>query len=180
VQSATASAQNATQPVLEMVADETVRIYVHVPEPEVSKVRPGTLATVRPEAYPDRQIPARITRMAGSLDSSTRTLLAEIELANADHLLNPDMFVKVTLTLQSHPDALVVPTSALIVEKDERAVFVVRQGKAEKLGVKTGFEGPDWTEIVEGLRGEEAVIVIGKENVSRGATVQIIARAGGA
>lgn len=51
VQSATSSAQDATKPVLEMVDDETVRIYVHVPEPEVAKLRPGTLATVRPEEH---------------------------------------------------------------------------------------------------------------------------------
>ncbi len=180
VQSATASAQDATQPVLEMVDDETVRIYVHVPEPEVVKVHPGTLATVRPEAYPNRQMLAQITRVAGSLDSSTRTLLAEIELANADHRLKPGMFVKVTLMLESRPDALVVPSSAVLVEKDERAVFVVREGRAEKRAVKTGFEGPEWTEIVEGLTGEEAVIVTGKENVSKGGAVQIVARGEGA
>jgi membrane fusion protein, multidrug efflux system len=180
MQSAAASAQGATQPVMEMVDDERVRIYVHVPEPEISKAHPGTEVTVRPEAYPNRQMLAQITRVAGSLDSSTRTLLAEIELANADHRLKPGMFVKVTIRLEARPDALVVPTSALMVEKDERAVFVVRDGKAEKLAVKTGFEGPEWTEIVGGLTGEEAVIVIGKERVSRGGTVEVVTRAGGA
>lgn len=123
---------------------------------------------------------ARITRLAGSLDPATRTLLAEIELANADHLLNPGMFMKVALMLESRPDALVVPSSAVIVEQDERAVFVVSEGKAQKRVVKAGIEGPDWTEIVEGLTGKEAVIVTGKENVSKGGAVQIVARAGGA
>lgn len=178
VQSATSSAQDATKPVLEMVEDETVRIYMHVPEPEVAKVHPGTLATVRPEAHPNKEMSARITRLAGSLDPATRTLLAEIELANADHLLNPGMFVKVRLMLESRPYALVVPSSAVLVEKDERAVFVVREGRAEKRAVKTGIEGPEWTEIVEGLTGGEAVIVTGKENVSKGGAVQIVSRAG--
>jgi len=179
MQSATSSAQGATRPVLELVNDGTVRISVQVPEAEVSKVQPGSEATVRPEAHPDLEIPSRITRMAGSLDTATRTLLAEIELANAEHRLKPGMFVKVILTLESHADALVVPTSAVVIEKDKRAVFVVRDGKAEKLVVKTGFEGPDWTEIVGGLAGEEAVVVNGKEDVSRGGTVQIIPGAGG-
>jgi membrane fusion protein, multidrug efflux system len=125
-------------------------------------------------------MPAQITRVAGSLDASTRTLLAEIELANADHRLKPGMFVKVTLRLEARSDALVMPTSALMVEKDERAVLVVHDGKAEKLAVETGFEGPEWTEIVGGLMGGEAVIVAGKERVSKGGTVEVITRAGGA
>ncbi len=178
VQSATASAQGTTRPVLDLVDDGAIRISIQVPEAEVSKVRPGTGAAVRPEAHPDLEIPARITRLAGSLDTATRTLLAEIELPNADHRLKPGMFVKVTLKLESRSDALVVPTSALVIEKDQRAVFVVRDGKAEKLAVKTGFEGPDWAEIIGGLTGQEAVIVTGKETVSKGEAVQIVAGAG--
>ena len=179
VQSATSSAQDSTRPVLEMVDDSKVRIHIHVPEAEITAVHPGTEAVIRPDAYSGEALRSAVARVAGSIDTSTRTLLAEIELPNVDQRLKSGMFVTVTLRLESHPDALVAPTRAVLANKDKRAVFVVRNGKAKKVAVETGFEGPDWTEIVKGLNGNEAVIVTGKESLKKGEAVQVVAGAEG-
>ncbi len=170
VQSAATSAQGATKPILALASDDRLRITVQAPEPDAPFVRPGSRAMVHAGA--DR-IAARVTRTAGALDPSTRTMLAEIDLPNPVHRLSPGSFLPVTLELQSRSGALAVPTSAVLFEKDKRSVFVVQGGKANKLSVKTGFEGPQWVEITGGLHGNEDVIVTGKENVSNGAAVQV-------
>jgi RND family efflux transporter MFP subunit len=173
VQSAANSAQGTTKPVLALADFDVLRISVQVPELDAPYVHAGTQATVRADALPRRVFRARVTRIAHALDPDTRTMLIEIDLPNPGHRLDPGMFVKVTLDLQAHPGALTVPTSAVVFNKDKRSVFVVQDGKAKSVNVKTGFEGPQWVEIVSGLTGGENVIVTGKENVSSGAPVQV-------
>jgi len=173
VQSAANSAQGTTKPVLALADFVVLRISVQVPELDAPYVHAGTQATVRADALPGRVFRARVTRIAHALDLDTRTMLIEIDLPNRQHRLDPGMHVKVTLDLQAHADALTVPTSAVVFNKDKRSVFVVKDGKAKSVNVTTGFEGPEWVEIVSGLTGNEAVIVTGKENVSSGAPVQL-------
>ncbi len=171
VQSAANSAQGSTKPVLALAGADAVRIAVQVAEPDAPFVRPGTRATIQAGSGTKRG--GAITRTSGALDMASRTMLSEIDLQNRDHSLSPGMFVKVTLDLEAHARALTVPTSAVVFEKDKRSVFIVEGGKAKKVNVKTGFEGPRWVEITVGLRGREDVIAVGKENVSSGSAVQV-------
>lgn len=173
VQNAANSAQGTTKPVLALVNAETVRITVQVAEAEAPLVHPGIQATVRADALPGNALQARVTRTTGALDPATRTLLTEIDVPNHSHVLQPGMLVKVTLDLEAHSNTLTVPTSAVVFEKDKRSVFVVEGGKAKKVSVKTGFEGSEWVEVVQGLTGREEVIVTGKENVSSGGNVAV-------
>ena len=83
------------------------------------------------------------------------------------------MMVRVRLSLEAHLRALTVPAGAVVFEKDKRSVFLVEDGKAKKASVRTGFEEPQWVEILQGLKGDEAVIVAGKETVSNGSKVQV-------
>ena len=69
--------------------------------------------------------------------------------------------------------ARTISVGAVIFDKDKRSVFVVEDGKAKKVNVKTGFEESQSIEIVEGLKGDEEVIIAGKENVGNGSQVQI-------
>jgi multidrug efflux pump subunit AcrA (membrane-fusion protein) len=42
--------------------------------------------------HPGRVFPARVSRTAGAVDPASRTLLTELELPNADHVLLPGTF----------------------------------------------------------------------------------------
>ncbi len=171
-QSAVNSAQGTTKPVLELIDAETVRITIQIPEAEAGFVSPGTQATLLSDALFGKMLQARVTRTSGAIDPATRTLSAEIDVPNHKHLLQSGMLVKVTLALQAHKNTLTVPTSAVVVEKDKRSIFVVEGSKAKKVSVQSGFEGAQWVEIVSGLTGNEDVIIMGKENVNNGSTIQ--------
>lgn len=172
VQSAVNSAQGGTKPLFALVNMDTVRILVQVSEPDAPYVHQGTKGTISTEVGP-RLLNARVSRVAGALDPSTRTMPAEIELRNPDHRLTGGMFVKVSLNLEAHHQALSVPAGAVLLEKDTRFLLLVKDGKADKVAVTTGFEGPQWIEIVKGLHGNEEVILAGKENVSPGLAVRL-------
>jgi hypothetical protein len=74
-------------PVLTMAEIDKLRIYVYVPEEEAGFIRVGTHAVVTAHSSDAEPIEARVARYANSLDLSTRTMLTEIDLNNAQHKL---------------------------------------------------------------------------------------------
>ncbi|HEY7532817.1 MAG TPA: hypothetical protein VH681_08595, partial [Nitrospiraceae bacterium] len=103
-----------------------------------------------------------------ALDPSTRSLLIEVDLSNHDHALQPGTFGELTLILNRKPHALVLPPSSIVVNGKGKSVFLVDQGRARSVPIKTGITNGQWTEIIEGLAGGEEVVVVGKSRLTNG------------
>ncbi|WP_447980529.1 efflux RND transporter periplasmic adaptor subunit [Candidatus Nitrospira bockiana] len=170
VQSAIRSATQST-PLLTIMDVEQVRVYVSVPQEAAFLAKPGTPASLTVHELPTRSFTGTITRTTEALDPATRTLLVEIDLPNADHALQPGMFVEVTLVLERRANALVLPPAALVTQNHSRSVFVVKDGRAHLTAVETGIDDGAWLEVVEGLSGEEDIVVVGKAGLTDGAIV---------
>jgi multidrug efflux pump subunit AcrA (membrane-fusion protein) len=80
----------------------------------------------------------------------------------------------VELHLQHHPNALAIPPAALVPSNNgqDKAVFVIDSGKAKLVPVKTGIDDGLWVEVLDGLGGEEDVVVVGKSGLTDGQAVQ--------
>jgi HlyD family secretion protein len=79
--------------------------------------------------------------------------------------------VEIEITVWSKPDVIQVPTSALFREGVAWAVFVVESGRAKTRRVEPGHRGPLQTEILEGLRPGETVIIHPGAAIRDGASV---------
>src|ERR1700746_773676 len=62
--------------------NQTVRVFVTVPEEFSSHVRPGTRASMDVLALPNRHFAASVTRTADSIDNTSRTLTVELDVPN--------------------------------------------------------------------------------------------------
>jgi membrane fusion protein, multidrug efflux system len=176
IQSATGSATQAV-PLFTIMDMETVRVYVSVPQEMAYMAKPGVPAVLRIAEIPDREFKGSITRTTEALDPATRTLLIEIDLPNPQHELQPGTFINVTLYLQEHPNALTVPPSAIVSggDKQSRFVFVVTGGTAHRTSIKTGIDDGRWIEVIDGLTGDEDIVVVGKAGLNDGQAVRISA-----
>lgn len=172
IQAATGSATQAA-PLFTIMDMDSVRIYVNAPQEAARFAKPGLPVTMTAREWSD-ELHASITRTTEVLDPATRTLLVEIDVPNKDHRLQPGMFVNVALHLQQHPNALAIPPASLVPSKNgqEKSVFVIDSGKAKLVPVKTGLDDGLWLEVVEGLTGEEEVVVVGKSGLTDGQAVQ--------
>jgi len=145
------------------VADfSKVRVEVFVPEPEVPLLKAGLAAEVKVDELPGKAFAGQVTRIAWSLDEATKTMPVEIELANPDGALRPGMFATAKIAVSQKPDALLLPSDALVVEKAKTSVFTLVDGKAKKMSVKVGFEDGRSFEVLEGVTAEAVVILTGK------------------
>ena len=88
-------------PLFSVAQVETVRVRVQIPENDAPWADAGDAASIRLRAVPGPAIEAQLTRISGSLDPSTRTMTAEMELKNQDRKIKllPGMFGEVTITL---------------------------------------------------------------------------------
>lgn len=111
-----------------------IRVSVRIPELEAPYVQRGTAVEVRADALPEEKFSGRVARSAGVVGQD-RSMLAEINLPNPSHKLQPGMFVRVSLALQTHRKVLAVPVAALLDEKGKYSVF---QGASWKSSEKAG------------------------------------------
>jgi RND family efflux transporter MFP subunit len=169
-----AATGSATQsiPLYTVMDLDTVRIYVSVPQEAALWANPGVPAVLTARELPGQEIRGAITRTTSALDPSTRTLLVEIDLPNQDHRLRPGMFVTATLILEEHPQALALLPAALVSDNTGTSVFVVERGTARRVAVKTWLDDGTWVEVIEGLRENMEVIVVGKTGLTDGQAVR--------
>ncbi len=150
-----------------------VRVQVAVPEMEVPYIKNGSPATVSLDELPGRAFPGTVTRFAHALDPATKTMVAEIELANPTGEIRPGAYANVQVEVQRKSEALLLPVQAVLIEKAGSSVFTVVEGKAKKVPVRTGFNDGVNLEITSGLPPEQSVILLGKQTVNEGQPVQL-------
>lgn len=150
----------------------TVRVQTGVPEMEVPFVREGKPVKVQIEELPGTAIQGQVSRFSYALNETTRTMLVEADLPNPDGMLRPGMYATVKIGVETHPDALLIPAEALVMEKTAAFVFKLAEGKAKKTPVTIGFNDGSNVELVKGVEPGESVIVAGKLTLADGQAVQ--------
>ena len=97
------------------------------------------------------------------VDATTRTLKARIELKNAGGRLVPGMFATIQFAPAHRRDTVLVPSEAVI-RTGKRTVVIVAQaeGRFAPIDVETGIESNGQTEIRNGVRAGDSVVVSGQ------------------
>ncbi len=150
-----------------------VRVQVAVPELESSLIATDQPVKFLVDGLPGRNFEGKVTRFSYSLDESSKTMLAEIELPNPNLELRPGMYATVKIGIERKEDALLVPVEALVVEKAGASVFTVADNKAKKVPVKTGFNDGTKAEILSGIKADQAVVLVGKKTPADGQPIQV-------
>ena len=164
--------QNAA--VLTLTDFNKVRVQVAIPEIEASLVKVGQPTRLTTEDLPGRTFEGTVTRFSWSIDDTSKTMLAEIELPNSNLDLRPGMYAVVRIGIQRKEDALLAPVEALVVEKAGSFVFTIAESKAAKrTKVQTGFNDGVNVEIVSGLNPGQSVILVGKTTLADGQPVTV-------
>lgn len=110
------------------------------------------------------------TRVSGN----TGTIEAEAEVPNPDGVLKPGQFVRVRLSGANRPQAITVPTRAVLEGPQGKFVYTVADNKAMPKPVQVGDQVGDQWIINSGLAAGDQVVVDGMARIFfPGAPVQI-------
>src|SRR5206468_7229813 len=91
----------------------TLRTYVNVPQSSANAVHVGQTATLTVSNFPGRTFRGNVMRTANALDPSSRTMLVEVDVPNADGTLIPGTYAEVDLSGASVNPPLIVPATAI-------------------------------------------------------------------
>jgi membrane fusion protein (multidrug efflux system) len=159
---------SANAPIVDVVDITRVRLVVNIIEKDLKQIGPGNAARVEVDAFPGESFQGRIARISPVLDPATRTASIEIEIPNGQFRLKPGMYARVGIVTDSHPNALVVPTNALVDVNGTRGVYLSVNNLASFRPVKTGIEGAMRTEILDGVADGDRVVTTGAAGLRNG------------
>jgi RND family efflux transporter MFP subunit len=149
----------SSMPVVKLSQVNVLRLRIPVPESLAASVRDGEPADIRVRAT-DEHFSGKVKRSTESLDRSTRTMQAEVDVPNQDYKLTPGMYADVSLRVQNDPNALSLPLQAINRGADKTTVLLVNsQNHVEEREIRTGIEGSDRIQILSGLNEGDRVIV---------------------
>ncbi len=124
------AAEGTSEPLLRVAKTDTIRVVLEIPEVDALYVRVGTEVEIDVRALGGHPFPGTVSRIAGALSPSTRSMRAEIDVHNADGRLAPGMYARVLIKLETKAQAMMVPSKALRVLGGETVVFVAADGVA--------------------------------------------------
>jgi membrane fusion protein, multidrug efflux system len=156
--------------VVTIVSVDPLRLQITVPEAQVAAVKEGADVSFSVAAYAGRRFTGKVRFVSGALRSTTRDLVAEAIVPNAERLLLPGMFADVELTVGSErlPS---VPTSALTEQDDQTRVFVVVNGQLEERIVALGPKVGERVSITRGVKEADQVVVSERAGLGNGRKV---------
>jgi multidrug resistance efflux pump len=159
-------------PLFWLVEMRTVKIECAIPESELSRVEPGSEATIEVDAYPEDQFVGDITRISPVVDPASLTFKVTIEIPNSDYRLKPGMFARVNIVAEVHENTVIVPRSAVTRTNGKEVVFVIEGDTAVLREVIVGLQDEEFVEIIQGIQAGERVIIEGNYGLENGTRVQ--------
>ena len=151
-----------------------LRVFINVPQFDSPEIRPGLRADLVLPEFPGRRFQGTVVRSAGAMDSTTRTMLTEVDVDNSSRLLKPGGYVEVHLKLPSPVNTVTLPVNAIIFKSAGMQVAIVKDKKTVALvPVTPGRDFGTEMEIVAGLKGDESVVVNPSDSLTEGTIVRV-------
>jgi membrane fusion protein (multidrug efflux system) len=111
-----------------------------------------------------------------SVDTASRSLLLKAWIPNADHRLKPGMFANVDVVIAEREDALLVPESALIYDRNGTYLWRVDdEDHAEKIPIEIGLRQAGKVEILKGIAAGDRIVSAGTNKVRAGSEINAVA-----
>lgn len=116
----------------------------------------------------DKAYTAKVIATERGISSDTRNLKVRAIIEGASKELIAGAFATVKLKLGENPNALLIPTQAVIPDQTDKSIIIARNGRAHFVKIKTGIRQADNVEVTQGLQPGDTVITTGvlflKEN----------------
>ena len=144
-----------------------VRITATIDERDIARVTVGQAALMSSDAWPGKAIPARVAEVTPGGDPSQRAFRVRL-LPTTAVSLPLGLSLEINIITRRKDRALLVPASAVVGGK----VWVVREGKAHAVEVRTGVVGSEQVEVLSGITAQDTLIDKPPEGLKEGQHVK--------
>ncbi len=163
---------NSNSLVATMQQIDPMKVEFSVPEKYAGKIKDGLPVKIYVGEIAS-EFGGAIYAVESKIELSTRTIKARARIANPKQALIPGSFAKVEINLETITDAIVIPSGAIIPELEGEKVFVYESGKAKAVPITTGIRTEIGTQVIDGVKSQDTLILTGLLQLSNGADVHI-------
>jgi membrane fusion protein (multidrug efflux system) len=149
-----------------------LKIDFNLPEKYTNQIKKGQFVNFTVEGS-GRNYAAVIAATGAGIEQTTRTLMIRAQVKGDITGLTPGNFAKVKLNFEPDPNALLIPTQAIIPQARGKKAVRFKNGKADFVDVTTGVRDSSMVQITSGLNKGDTVIVTGLLSVKPDANIMI-------
>ena len=147
---------------------DPIFVDFNLPQSNAEQIQVGQEIVVTTDAFKDASFTGKITAVSPKVDTNTRNIQIEAQLANPDKKILPGMFANVNIKLGDEVKLLTLPQTAVTYNPYGSTVFIAKPtGKKDKQG-KPALEAQQVFVTTGPTRGDQVAILKG---VEEGATV---------
>jgi len=139
---------------------DQLKLDFTVPEKYTGQIKTGQLVTFSYEGSL-KQFRAKVSALESSVAENTRSLKVRAMVQDKDPGLLPGAFAKVKLSFEPDPNALLIPTQAVLPQARGKKVILYNAGVAKFVDVTTGTRDSARIQIMTGLKAGDTVVVTG-------------------
>jgi membrane fusion protein (multidrug efflux system) len=141
------SGKGSEFPLFTLVEQRKLRLVVSIPEAYNSYLTPQSEVNFKVKALPNVNFPAKVSRMAGALDTRLRSQRVEMDVINNDKKLLPGMIAEVSIPLSRGAGSFIVPKSAVLNSAEGTYLIKVENNRTVWVPIKAGASADNKTEI---------------------------------
>ncbi|MDK3021134.1 efflux RND transporter periplasmic adaptor subunit [Cupriavidus taiwanensis] len=170
------SAAADTKGAIVTIADmETLEVEADVAESNIARIRPDQPCELLLDALPGLRLAGQVSRIVPTVDRSKATVLVKVRFVDRDARVLPDMSAKIAFlsraaTAQDREPVVAVQPAAVATRDGRQVVYVVREGKAHEMTVKTGDKLGELV-AVQGVKPGDVVVLSPSEQIGDGSRV---------
>lgn len=116
---------------------------------------------------------ASVYAIEPKVNVDTRMIAVRAMYPNRNEELKPGRFVSIIAQLSEIPEAISIPTEAVIPEMDGERVFVYKNGKAEQRRISLGLRTESHVQVREGLQFGDTLLTSAILQLREGLPVQL-------
>src|SRR5207244_4216156 len=158
-------------PVMAVVRVDPLKVIGEIPEKMGPWIRAGQTVQLHVDAYPDKVIQGKVSRISPAVNTATRAFPFEALVPNADAALKPGTFARVHIESGKLDDVVTLSYAAMQYRYGVNRVFVVDGDKLVMRELKIGDRLGDRVEVLGGVKPGERVAVTDVEKLADGMKV---------
>jgi RND family efflux transporter MFP subunit len=166
-----------------LVDMDSREIEVDVNEAFINRVTPGQKTEATLDAYPDWRIASHVINIVPTADRQKATVRVRIAFDELDPRILTNMGIKVSFldsatapaasesTSGPARPAVRVPAAAVVLDGETSHVWRIRDGKAERVAVRTGAERDGQVDLLSGISAGDTVVALPVADLAPGIAV---------
>ncbi|MBD3409601.1 MAG: efflux RND transporter periplasmic adaptor subunit [Ignavibacteriales bacterium] len=178
----------AGQPVAQIVGSRVMKTKLKLSAKDAATISEGQRVVAKFPALPDVELEGVVSVVDRALEPNTKLLTVEARFEGAPATVKSGMYGEYLVEVERRRGVVTLPMNAVMsqteVELDRHSgkqtrivdyyVFLVEDGKAERVVVTPGLESNGLIEITAGVKFGDKVVVVGQNIVKNGDRVNVV------